>query len=506
MKRIFGSFIFLFSSLMYSQVGINTETPQATLDVQASPANGSTIDGIIAPRLTGVQLKSKDSLYREDQTGTIIYALSASPDAGVSGKKTINVTTEGYYYFDGSIWVKFTSGSASDVSQPVTAANGLTKSGDNIQMGGTLVKNTDIATDGNNITFSGTGNFGIGTTSPTHSLDVNGSGGIREKLRVGNSWNEGGALSVKNNVATEPISTFVDSDGSLKAILLNDGNWGLGTGQPTERLDVGGNIRFRGVPNQTTLDTDDRMLVLQNDGTGKKISLSTLKSEIDTNTNIYTNNGTLTENRTVFLGGNSLNFGGAGSVGVGVAEPTEKLDVAGTMRLRNIPSGKTDDMVLVVASDGVIKKSSLPPSSSFVLFDTNSNTVTRSADNIVRPLAFEGSPNKIYPDYIEKINNTTYKAKKRGVYTIEAVIKYIDIPASNEGVRVGCRAGLNTGPKILNIIGDRWNEGGGTTTISRSVILNEGDEISVTTGCNRPGNQTYKTDSGSTLFITFLPL
>lgn len=95
------------TGLLNAQVGINTETPKATLDVVAS---ADMVDGIIAPRLTGDDIKGKDSLYGEEQTGAIVYATEAV--TGTPEGKTINVTAEGYYYFDGLVWTKFSGGAS----------------------------------------------------------------------------------------------------------------------------------------------------------------------------------------------------------------------------------------------------------------------------------------------------------------------------------------------------------------------------------------------------------
>lgn len=111
MKKNFMTLIAIvsFSTIAYSQVGINTETPKATLDVVASD-DANKVEGVIAPRLTGEKLQSKNSLYTSAQEGTIIYATSASPEAGNPDDITKNVDEKGYYYFDGSVWVKMTGG------------------------------------------------------------------------------------------------------------------------------------------------------------------------------------------------------------------------------------------------------------------------------------------------------------------------------------------------------------------------------------------------------------
>jgi len=91
----------MISTTVYSQVGINTITPQATLDVIGKPATPTVLDGIIPPRLTGVQLKAKT--YTTAQTGSLVYV--TVPDSSPSGQ-TINVTTEGIYFFNGTTWSK----------------------------------------------------------------------------------------------------------------------------------------------------------------------------------------------------------------------------------------------------------------------------------------------------------------------------------------------------------------------------------------------------------------
>ncbi|AKK72065.1 hypothetical protein OK18_04905 [Chryseobacterium gallinarum] len=87
------------SSLSLAQVGINTGLPSATLDVTGFPAMSSKLDGIIAPRLTGAELRAKT--YTSAQTGAIVYVtLAESAPAG----QTVDVVAPGYYYFDGTKW------------------------------------------------------------------------------------------------------------------------------------------------------------------------------------------------------------------------------------------------------------------------------------------------------------------------------------------------------------------------------------------------------------------
>ena len=94
---------------VFAQVGIYTETPKTTLDVRASKTDGSAPEGIIAPRLTGDELKSGDANYGTDQNGAVVYATAA---VTATTPKTIHVTRPGYYYYDAlnSVWMALSTG------------------------------------------------------------------------------------------------------------------------------------------------------------------------------------------------------------------------------------------------------------------------------------------------------------------------------------------------------------------------------------------------------------
>ncbi|WP_449399118.1 hypothetical protein [Chryseobacterium wanjuense] len=67
-KRFIVGFALISANLLFSQVGVGTATPKATLDVVAKKTDGTTSEGIIAPRMTGDQIKSANSKYGSDQT------------------------------------------------------------------------------------------------------------------------------------------------------------------------------------------------------------------------------------------------------------------------------------------------------------------------------------------------------------------------------------------------------------------------------------------------------
>lgn len=169
--------ILLFSAVLFSitisaqegRVGINTSTPNATLDVTASPTDLTRTDGFIAPRLTGNELKAKDSNYTNDQTGAIIYATAP---ANPTTAKTINVTSAGYYYFDGTVWVKMAAGGVDRtddewINDPANTRIHLGKKSD-----GTTARD-----EGGRVSVSDNGFLGMGVGAPYSRIHILGTGG-----------------------------------------------------------------------------------------------------------------------------------------------------------------------------------------------------------------------------------------------------------------------------------------------------------------------------------------
>jgi hypothetical protein len=76
------------------------------------------------------------------------------------------------------------------------------------------------------------GNVGIGTTSPVYSLDVNGGvNGFRAKAATSSS--------------SDSVAVFENSS-AIQMIVRGNGNVGIGTTSPTEKLEVTGNIKVSG--------------------------------------------------------------------------------------------------------------------------------------------------------------------------------------------------------------------------------------------------------------------
>lgn len=84
---------------LFSQVGINTQTPEATFEVVGKPNDTNHFDGIIPPRITGDQLAAKT--YSSAQKGAFVFVTSAA--SNLSGQ-AVHLLKPGLFYFDGLQW------------------------------------------------------------------------------------------------------------------------------------------------------------------------------------------------------------------------------------------------------------------------------------------------------------------------------------------------------------------------------------------------------------------
>lgn len=166
MKNIITLAVSLFSLTIFAQVGINNNTPKATLDITAQTTNGSKPEGLLPPRLTGDQIQAGDAQYTAAQAGIIIYATAAATAPSI---KTANITAAGYYFYDGTAWQKLTGAAAGDTTNDAW----VNDTGNTMVKVGTKADGT-ARTAGTDVVVKDNGAVGIGTTTPDTSavLDI----------------------------------------------------------------------------------------------------------------------------------------------------------------------------------------------------------------------------------------------------------------------------------------------------------------------------------------------
>ncbi|WP_161531460.1 hypothetical protein [Riemerella anatipestifer] len=309
------AYTFLISGLgltsIYGQVGINTEQPKVTLDVVGKPTNISSLDGITAPRIKGVELKAKT--YTSEQKGAIVYVteVETSPTG-----QTANVTNVGYYYFDGSLWQKFSG-------KTYTAGTGLLLNG---------------------TTFSHAAHTGdvTGTTVLTIADNAVTSAKIADGTIVGADIADGTINSTK--LAPGVLTNIYNSDGTLssnRVVTAGDNTLTVKGTSATPFIVEGNNWTPLKV---VTTNAAGGGIVLQ-PGTAGWDNRVEMKATPAGDMHVYTNGG-----------GDALTITKSGDAGIGTINPSAKLHVAGTTRIDNLPLGDQADQIVTADANGNLRK------------------------------------------------------------------------------------------------------------------------------------------------------
>ncbi len=226
----------------YAQVGIDTDQPKATLDIKATPTSTTKIDGLIAPRVTGDQLKTNDSKYTTDQDAAIVYVTAAV--SGTVSDKTTNVTSIGYYYFDKTVgaqgrWMKIANPAAVGAYQePWNVQGSSTPATTNIQ----AIYQSGAVSIWRNKVFESTA-----SGSAKVDLHVNGATRIGSidpdtSKKVGASTFAGGSAAVASGDNSMAYGNSVEASGTNSVAF---GNTSKAVG--TESFAIGNNTTAAGV-------------------------------------------------------------------------------------------------------------------------------------------------------------------------------------------------------------------------------------------------------------------
>lgn len=324
MKKQTFLLIAVFSSIFASaQVGVNTETPHATLDIVGKPTDTSILDGVIAPRITGEQLRLKT--YTTAQTGALVYVTLA--DTSPAGQ-TVDITSTGYYYFDGTKWIKTASatGTSAEIDGIIgneilnaTTNGGLVRSGSGTTADPYTLGITPGTAAGQVVGW----NPGSSTWSPVDPLNIYNADGTL----TGNRTLSTAGNSLTFNVNSLQRTVWSASNGSLNQIGLatsatKHASMNL-TALDNNNNSVTSGLQFQIYPEQPG------QITATNDATGLALS-----------TNATTNSAPITF--TTSAGSNAggtekMRITGIGNVGVNTSSPTEKFDNNGITRLRSLP-------------------------------------------------------------------------------------------------------------------------------------------------------------------------
>lgn len=280
-------------------VGINTTSPGTTLDVNGAITNRETTVAVSGNAVT-IPANISQAQLTGAATATVTITAPTAPNAG-QRLVIFNNTTGGFgatlngvtipngkaleYVYSNSGWRSTDGGAVGTAGVNIYNANGSLTSNRTVSQGANTLAFTGnqvnaFSVDGNTLSVDATNHrIGIGTSTPDTPLTVqtpDNNFGINHT---------NGTISLKSYIGggkgffgtTTANDLNLVTNNTIKATITSAGNFGIGTSTPSQKLEVNGNIKFNAVPDAVSVDNSDRVMVLQSDGTGKKVPLSSLQ-------------------------------------------------------------------------------------------------------------------------------------------------------------------------------------------------------------------------------------
>jgi hypothetical protein len=348
-----------------NSIGIGTTSPTNKLDIRQSSSSGSDVIGTGAitigsdnPYWTfrGTATSLQDLAFDRSYGGTWYESMRIQRSSGNVGIGTTapsqKLDVVGNIKASGTVGI----GTSPDATHPlkllsVTQGRGLiireTDDGNDAVSvlgyngGGTLAVKTagvntfyvDATSSFGNAYFNNSGKFGIGTSSPTEKLEVNGNLKI-SSIGTGNSASSYDLLfygttstgtqtdqaaiystpwSTNSNAGNLIFETSNTSNALAERMRIDGaGNVGIGTAAPNYKLDIAGNVNVAGSEAYITFNAGGSHVgnIAVKDESGYKLGLQTYNST----------SSTLTTKMVLDTNGN---------VGIGTTSPASTLDILG---------------------------------------------------------------------------------------------------------------------------------------------------------------------------------
>ncbi len=320
-KIIYLLFYLVCSNLIFGQgVGINTDTPEAALDIVSSN------DGLLIPRVSLTATNSATPLITP-ATGELIYN-NATAGSGLTA------VIPGFYFWNGTSWIKLKAGNSDVQSLTLTGSNLAISDGNSVDL-----SSLDTNTDNQTLSVSGTSlTISDGNTVNLSTLDTD-----NQTLSV-----SGSNLTISNGNSVD-LSSLKDQDwylenttdtnpNSIDDNIYTNGSVGIGVLSPAERLSIYTNqdvsaeigrshVGFVGHSGYAGFSH------INLNSTGSYALLQSSTGETFLNA---------ASNRNIYFRNNNSNLGvftSTGNFGVGTTSPNSKVEVVGDVRLNGNNAG-----------------------------------------------------------------------------------------------------------------------------------------------------------------------
>ena len=373
----------LFVNSSNARIGINTTAPTVELDVNGSAtiSNNVLIEGDLTVNGTMTTFNTENVIIEDPLITLANNNTGDSIDSGVYSIYNDGTTKYAGYFRDATdgVYKFFEELEVEPTTTVDTGATGYTEASilvntvtaSNMTVTNTVSITNDLSVDTDTLYVNATNNtVGIGITNPTESLEVFGNIGVsgnivpklgdifdlgttgvrfRDLYLSGNTIHLDAAQISSNDSGTISLNAGLIVDTNTLSVDASTNNIGIGITNPSEKLDVIGNINASTGSSFKINNTD----VITSTGLGSAVVSSSLTS-VGTLTLLDVTGNLIVDTNTLSVNASSNN------IGIGITNPSEKLDVIGNINASTGSSFKINNTDVITSTglgSGVVSSS-----------------------------------------------------------------------------------------------------------------------------------------------------
>jgi hypothetical protein len=368
--------------------------------------------------------------------------------------------------------------------------NGATRYGVYIANGGNDSNSYDLAVGSNKFYVLGSGNVGIGTTSPAYKLEVNGSINVYpnnffrydgDTGIIGSATAIVGGSSNQLGIRASNDILFATNGSNERMRVATSGYVGIGTTNPQRKLDVVGShttSTFRVYYPDLNVAGQDASVDIWASEPGVSYNGSGIGSNVNRQPYYGRTNPALGQAFLRFINGNMMfhtstgdavyaermRIDSAGNVGIGTSSPNRLLTVAGT----------TSGLIALNASSYRNTTIGSDSTGNFIVYDDNAGAyrmVINSAGNV--GIGTTSPSTKLHLYLADGVNDNTLRIQQG----TNAYASGINLVANNDGGAV-----YNFINSQTNGGTEHWRIGGGATASTMAISTGGTERMRITSG------------------------
>ena len=258
---------------------------------------------------------------------------------------------------------------------------------------GNLINTTVNGVAGTSVNIINSNQLSLNGSTLTSTVNGVVSNSITIPANTGNFWNLGGNSNISStnnilgitNTNTNPLRFFTNNNENMT--ILSNGNVGIGTNNPNQKLDINGSALFRNGNGWGNFNNNQILFGWNGNTTYQHAIKSRHHASNNSENAIDFCIWNINDGATNVGSKQVLTLRGDGSVGIGTTSPTSQLHTTGTVRFSGIAQDNSFSRIMVQDASGDVRwrdiTSIATGNTTNRLTFSNPNTITSNVNGVV---------------------------------------------------------------------------------------------------------------------------